>query len=90
MMDGNTNKRQCFDLVDPPSAWCTPVVASTHPVTASSSQLPLFTMPVSPDIPLPPREEKYMKYRDARFPLAGLFREEGGIREWMKKNKERT
>jgi len=48
--------------------------------TADSDPTPQLERP-------PPREEKYLKYRDARFPLAGLMREDGGVIEWAKKNR---
>lgn len=112
--------------IDPPSAWCTPVTASTHPIaprwtfnpppaqqsTPVPSQLPAFNMPPmrptspprfffpedaldnerSPAPPLerpPPRDERFMKFRDPKFPLAGIMREEGGVLEWMAANKKR-
>lgn len=120
MADDNNKKQR----VDPPSAWCSPVTASTHPIapqwtytpapfqqsTSAPPSLPPFSMPpmrpnspprfffpadVSGDRdptpplehPSPPREEKYMKFRDPRFPLAGLMREDGGVFDWMRKNR---
>lgn len=38
--------------------------------------------------PPPPREERFMRFRDAKFPLAGLMREEGGAFKWVAANKK--
>lgn len=131
-MAEDDNKKQ---RVDPPSAWCSPVVGPSHSTssawtytpppcvqqstaTTPPSLLPPFSMPSMragspprfffpfPDsvasnssansaaerdpAPPPPREEKFMRYRDPKFPLAGLMKEEGGVVEWMRKNKKRV
>jgi hypothetical protein len=80
-----------WTYIPPPAQQSTPVssqLPAFNMPTSRANSPPRFFFPDdvigdSPSDKPPSREEKYMKYRDARFPLAGIMRENGGIFEWM-------
>lgn len=80
---------------DPPSLWCGGVQVDEFNVPVPASAPALLLPPPPLPLPLPPplipelvpvrleprvdaRREKF-KFRDPKFPMAGLMREEGGV-----------